>query len=78
MIVVTLAEKFHKIFKIHSFFIKNSKMIFWSILFKFAKSTDLKIADTIPINSKRELVETRRSIKNLWNYFLPFFADLAR
>ena len=31
-------------------------MLLWSILFKFGESGDLETADTISLNSKRELV----------------------
>ena len=37
--------------------------LFWFTLFKFAESGDLEIADTISLNSKRELVENRRLVK---------------
>ena len=41
-------------------------MLFWSTLFKFAGG-DLQTADTISVNSEREVVEVRCPIRVFWN-----------
>ena len=44
-------------------------MIFWFNLIKFAESGDQESADTISLNSKGELIETRGpvKVKVFWN-----------
>ena len=55
--------------------------IFWSTLFKFAEIGDLETADTISLNSERQLTEIRCP-KKVFRCpdvkFCAFFANLAQ
>ena len=57
-----------KFSKFRQFSIKiGQNMHFLSNLFKFAECGDLKTTDIIFLNSKRELLESRRPVKVFWN-----------